>query len=78
MCVYYFGDFAGNISDFMIPNIMVSRFHLFLKQKFSKEKKIYHNVSTCCAEAQNSHCGLQENNFRQCYISCFEALNYKL
>lgn len=39
MCVYYFGDFAGNISDFMIPNIMVSRFHLFLKQKFSKEKK---------------------------------------
>lgn len=48
------------------------------KTEIQQRKKIYHNVSTCCAEAQNSHCGLQENNFRQCYISCFEALNYKL
>lgn len=48
------------------------------KTEIQQRKKIYHNVSRCCAEAQNSHCGLWENNFRQCYVSCFEALNYKL
>lgn len=69
--VYYFDGFAGNISDFSDTKHNGLKILPFIDRNSSKEKNTHcTHVSTCCAEAQNSHCGLRVNYFRQCYDSC--------